>query len=132
MTSFACPRSLMRLVAMVLLAYALVLNGLLGAMGAGTQVAEARTAAQLGVICTIHGIGNAETDNGDPTPGKLACIEQCVLFGASTIPGVPLSAASISQTRPFQVAASPTIAAIIGWIESASILPQPRGPPLLI
>lgn len=86
-TMTAVPsRSLKRALATVALAYALVLQGLLGALAVGTQTMEARHAAQLGVICTVHGMVGADgqTDAKDPTPGKLACIEHC-LVGASTI-----------------------------------------------
>lgn len=76
-------RRLPHLIATLALAYALALQGLLGALGAGARTAEARHAAQLGVICTFHGVATPGAEPGEipPSPGKLACIEHCLLGG---------------------------------------------------
>jgi hypothetical protein len=132
MTSLARLRSTTRLLAMFVLAYVLVLNGLLGSISAGAHVSEARTAAKLGVICTIHGIASAEGGREDPTPGKLACIEHCVLAAASTMPVVPSTDAGVNRPLRLAEATRPQVRTIVHWIAPGSTLPQPRGPPSLI
>jgi hypothetical protein len=122
----------LRLTAVILLAYALALQGLLGALGAGAHAAEARLAAQLGLICTIHGIAAPEhaSDRTDPSPGKLACIEHCLLpSGAGTgpvaaagVPALPVAWAQVDLAPP--VGASEAIS-------PCAIPPPPRGPPAL-
>lgn len=116
---------------MVLLSYGLVINGLLGALGAGAHASEARTAAQLGIICTIHGIAAGERSNDDPTPGKLACIEHCLLAvamagPAPVPPGVIAHVPYRADAMSFAVFAAHAIA------QPTTQLPPPRGPPCLI
>ncbi len=75
----------LRTITLIALAYALALQGLLGALGAGAHAAEARLASQLGVICTIHGVvdpATGQADGGDPSPGRLACVEHCLPLAA--------------------------------------------------
>lgn len=117
---------------MVVLAYVLALGGMLGSIAAGAHISEARTAAQLGVICTIHGIAGAGHGQNDPTPGKLACIEHCVLATANAMPVLPSAGLSISRSdRLDQVAIAPTHGS--GHrIAPVSTPPPPRGPPRLI
>ena len=125
------PRSLARLLPVIMLAYVLALSGLLGSITAGAHVSEARTAAQLGVICTIHGMASGQTDGADPTPGKLACIEHCVLAGAGTMP------AALPSNHDAR-ALTPTVMAHVIVVLAPRIqqpitgLPPPRGPPHLI
>jgi hypothetical protein len=75
--------TLARVVATLALAYALALQGLLGAMGGAAFASDIRLANQLGVICTIHGpelageAGATPDPTRDPTPGRMACIEHC-------------------------------------------------------
>jgi hypothetical protein len=119
-----------RLLAMVTLAYVLMLNGLLGAMASGTHVAEARIASQLGVICTIHGIGNSTADEAqDPTPGKLACIEHCALASASAMPALSLAGATIQPPVLTADAATLRLADEGCRIAPVCLSPLPRGPP---
>lgn len=129
----ARSRSLKRAFATVALAYALVLQGLLGALAVGAQTMEARHAAQLGVICTVHGMVGADgqTDAKDPTPGKLACIEHC-LVGASTILPPPTN-------TPPSVASWPDTGAQAAFVfedvrdnqRTIAAPPPARGPPAL-
>jgi len=126
----ARPRSLARLLTLVALAYVLVLNGLLGSIAAGAHVTEARTAAQLGVICTIHGISNGGSGQADdPTPGKLACIEHCVLASAGIVPAVLPAGSMISLPEADAEAAG--ISVVDQWHRIASVATPPpsRGPP---
>lgn len=133
MSATARPRLCFRLLTLVALAYVLALNGLLGSIAAGAHVAEARTAAQFGIICTIHGVANSEADGtADPTPGKLACIEHCVLASTNAMPGVPANGAIISQPERQVDAAIVPETGSVRRIGSASVQPPPRGPPSLI
>jgi hypothetical protein len=128
-------RSLKRLLAMVILAYALVLSGMLGAMASGAHIGQARLAAQLGVICTIHGIvdpASGRADGDDPSPGKLACVEHCTLASIIMSPAV------------MPVAGSPSVIlddrarTVWAWQDAAqhstqrTTHPPPRGPPLFV
>ena len=122
-----------RFLAMVALAYALMLNGLLSAMASGAHVAEARIAAQLGIICTIHGTGNfAADDTQAPTPGKLACIEHCVLVLASTMPAMPEIGSAIGRPDRFANAPDNAVSDAGRLIAPVSAPPPSRGPPALI
>jgi hypothetical protein len=121
----------LRACAVLLLAYTLVLQGLLGALSAGAQAREARLAAQLGVICTVHGIADPRhaSDSADPTPGKLACVEHCLLgAGAGPAPppsgGVALDVVSWSRS-----AAAPSVGAHQPGSSPECAPPPPRGPP---
>ncbi len=129
----ANPRSLTRRLAMVSLAYMLMLNGLLGAMASGTHASEARIAAQLGVICTIHGTSNSVAhDTQEPTPGKPACIEHCVLVLANAMPGMPVVGSTIDQPGLFAKVTGTAISNAGHRIAPVSAPPPPRGPPALI
>lgn len=133
MVSAARPRSLARLLALVMLAYVLALNGLLGSIAAGAQVTEARTAAQLGVICTIHGISNDGSGQAeDPTPGKLACIEHCVLASAGIVPAMLPAGSMINLPEPDAETAGISVVDQGLRIAPASNPPPSRGPPSLI
>jgi len=133
MVSAARPRSLARLLALVMLAYVLALNGLLGSIAAGAHVTEARTAAQLGVICTIHGIADDGTrQSDDPTPGKLACIEHCVLASAAIVPAVLPAGSMINLPEPDAEAAGMSVVDQGHRIASVAAPPPSRGPPSLI
>lgn len=112
-------------------AYALALSGLLGAMGAGAHAAEARHAAQLGIICTIHGMvdGEGAGSGSDPSPGKLACIEHCQLGGAKPA-ALPAALAEPAPAWPRAVvAASAAAKAAPAPCRSHACPPPPRGPP---
>lgn len=118
-----------------MLAYALVLNGLLGSLAAGGHVAQARTAAELGVICTIHGVIDPATGNTgerDPTPGKLACIEHCVLATASAVPLQP--AVVIAVNPPVAIPqVTPDLVRDVGpGLAPVAAPPPSRGPPALV
>ncbi len=132
MTAHGRPRSFIRLLALVMLAYGLVLNGLLGAMGAGAHLAEARIAAQLGMICTIHGMANESDPAGDPSPGKFACIEHCVLASASAMPLLPSVSMAVLRVGLCEVLVPLTVPAADPSIALTSPPPPPRGPPALI
>ena len=132
MPTTALPRSMARLVAIVLLGYGLALSGLLGAISAGAHVNDARIAAQLGVICTIHGIGNTSDGAEDPAPGKLACIEHCVLAAAG---GMPFAAAAAPAFAQPALSAQAQHRPEIGEgrrIAPVAARPFPRGPPTFI
>ncbi len=120
----------LRTITLIALAYALALQGLLGALGAGAHAAEARLAAQLGVICTIHGVvdpATGQADGGDPSPGRLACVEHCLPLAASGPPPAPASSASHVEWRAaaYAPADQPSSAR-----PSPARPPPPRGPPL--
>ena len=110
---------------MVMLAYVLMLNGLLGGIVFGAHVAEARIAAQLGLICTIHGTGPVDSS----APGKLACTEHCVLGSSITMPAVSLAAAAIGP--PGLVADTATLPVPDEGcrVAPACLSSLPRGPP---
>lgn len=113
------------------LAYALALSGLLGAMGVGAHAAEARHAAQLGVICTIHGMADGEGPGAgsDPSPGKLACVEHCQPGGAKPA-AIPAAFAEPAPAWPrAAAAASPVAEAPPASCPSPACPPPPRGPP---
>jgi hypothetical protein len=132
MTTATRLRSIARLLAMVMLAYGLALSGLLGAISAGAHVNEARTAAQLGVICTIHGIGNTSGGTEDPTPGRLACVEHCVLAAAGGKPFVPTADPASAQPA---FSADAHLRPNMGEgrrIAPVAAPPLPRGPPAFI
>lgn len=122
-------RTLRRLASLAL-AYALALVGLLGAMGVGVHAAEARHAAQLGVICTIHGMadGEGQSAGSDPTPGKLACVEHCQPGGAKTA-ALPAILPHPAPAWPRLVAPSPRAEAAPRTGPSPARPPPPRGPP---
>jgi hypothetical protein len=133
MVSAARPRPLARLLALVVLAYGLAMNGLLGSIAAGAHVTEARMAAQLGVICTIHGIlGDDTGQSHDPTPGKLACIEHCVLVSAGPMPAIAVLASHLD--RPDLLAEGGNLPVMDDGDRIAPVAspPPPRGPPPLI
>jgi hypothetical protein len=133
MVSAARPRSLARLLALVMLAYVLALNGLLGSIAAGAHVTEARTAAQLGVICTIHGISNDGSGQAeDPTPGKLACIEHCVLGSASPMPAMAVLGSHLNQPAVLAEGNNLPVMDDGDRISSVATPPPSRGPPSLI
>jgi hypothetical protein len=133
MAAIARPCRITRLLALAALAYLLALNGLLGSIAAGAHVAEARMAAQLGVICTIHGIDNdAAGQSDDPTPGKLACIEHCVISVASAMPALASAGTVVDEPAPQATAASLPTPDAGRRIAPVSGPPQPRGPPALI
>jgi hypothetical protein len=123
--------SRIRMLAIVVLAYALAVQGLLGAMGAGAQAGEARLAAQLGVICTIHGVVDPATGmagGDDPTPGRLACVEHCLLTGGMGPGPVPTAATACELAAPVVSAACKPGPVTAAAYPSAAP-PPPRGPP---
>jgi hypothetical protein len=126
-------RSRPRLLAVLLLAYTLALQGLLGALSAGAQAQEARLASQLGVICTIHGIADPALASGDadPTPGKLACVEHCLLAAglAATMPRPAEGPAQIISWSRFP---APPVAASRRVSSPEAAPPPPRGPPAAV
>ncbi len=129
----ARPRTITRFLALVVFAYVLALNGLLGSLAAGAHVAEARIAAQLGVICTIHGIGNSGADGTqDQAPGKLACIEHCVLGSSGATPAVLLAAIDVIRHDPSSRETGPVALDAGHRIAPVSAPPPSRGPPALI
>lgn len=132
MFAAARPRPSLHLLAILVLAYVLALNGMLGSISAGAHVAEARTAAQLGVICTIHGMTGNETGGEGPTPGKPACIEHCVLAATNSLPMVPASGVAISRTDRLDQVAITSARDEGRKVARASTPPPPRGPPRLI
>lgn len=123
-----------RSVLVVALAYMLALGGVLGAMGAGPHAAEARTAAQLGVICTIHGMALPRHGgpDSDPTPGKLACIEHCTLASSAPAPALPVLIADLFTPEPDRSEPAPIAVELVPGGSFSCIPPPPRGPPALI
>lgn len=137
MPSFRTP-TLARVVATLALAYALALQGLLGAMGGAAFAGEIRLANQLGVICTIHGadIPSAETGQPDrakdPTPGRMACLEHCMpaVAQAAAPPSQPLTTRLVVE-RPKLLAGWRLVTHEAAAPYPASGPPPPmRGPPL--
>ncbi len=125
--------SLRRILAMLIMAYALALNGLLGAIASGAHAGEARLAAQLGVICTIHGMaGPASGAQGqtDPTPGKMACIEHCTIAAADLVPALP-QAHLVLPVRLPDVSAGRPVADALAPLPFGRH-PPARGPPALV
>jgi hypothetical protein len=117
-------RRIWRRIAALALAYALALSGFFGALASPTQAAEARLAAQLGLICTIHGmVGQGDAQDGaDPTPGRMACVEHCAASASGAMPPVPL--------RPLGSAAEPgSLLANAAASEADPAFPRAAPPP---
>lgn len=119
------PNSFCHAFAVIVMAYALILGGILGAMASAGHAQQLNLAAQLGMICTTHGMV-------DPQPGKLACIEHCVLaagqLAAATAPNHAAAARSNDAStteRPLTPGFAPGL--IAAWPQP----PPSRGPPYL-
>jgi hypothetical protein len=133
MATPAPRKTLPRAVLALALAYGLALQALLGAMSSGVFAGEVRRAAELGVICTIHGaVDGADREGGpaDPTPGRIACLEHCLLTAAQAGPP-PNAPQSQRLAIPQQIA--PLALRDRGRAHThAAAPPLPaRGPPLL-
>jgi hypothetical protein len=118
----------------IALAYALALQALLGAIGGSAHAGEMRLAAQLGVICTIHGAldpASGPPDGGDPTPGKLACIEHCLLTGQSGAGALPTASAALPAFHAAHVCALAVSVVAHGRGYPSAAPPPSRGPPVL-
>jgi hypothetical protein len=118
----------------IALAYALALQALLGAIGGSAHAGEMRLAAQLGVICTVHGLpdpASGAPDGHDPTPGKLACVEHCLLTGQGASGFLPASNSFVPAVHGPHAASlfSASDAASSGYPSAAP--PPSRGPPVL-
>jgi hypothetical protein len=115
------------------LAYALALQALLGAMGGAAHAGEMRLAAQVGVICTLHGALDPATglpDGTDPTPGKLACVEHCLLVGqgAGALPSAAPSACPVAHGACVAGGTGASAPPTAGYPAAAP--PPSRGPPV--
>ena len=119
-------------IAAVAFAYALALSGFAGALISPMQASEARLAAQLGVICTIHGlVGQGEPREGaDPTPGKIACIEHCAAAGFLAMPSAPLQ--HVGTEKRLERLVTDIVARDIDPSFPQAAPPPGRGPPALI
>lgn len=125
-------RPFARFLATVVLAYGLALSGLMGSIASGAHAGEARIAAQLGLICTVHGTFDPRSEQSDPTPGKISCFDHCTL-SASTLAAVPLPASVLLA------ALDPAVAVVDASddglnlpVMSLGIPPPPRGPPAIL
>jgi hypothetical protein len=125
-------RTLARFVATLALAYALALQGLLGAMGGAAFAGDIRLANQLGVICTIHGpeLADEADPTRDPTPGRMACIEHCTAAIAQPAVGGQGAAQPLAIVWPPVKAGWPVERDQVGPSARSGGPPPPsRGPP---
>src|SRR5262249_9757403 len=115
----------LRLAAMILAIYALVLQGLFGALAEGEGIGARLLAAELGVICAPSG-------HGDGTPFERShdgsCCPAAVRAVAAAAGGLPATLALHVRDWPAVATPDPERDAVA--LARSTRAPPARGPPL--
>jgi hypothetical protein len=125
-------RPVARLLATIVLAYGLALSGLMGSIASGAHAGEARIAAQLGLICTVHGTVDPSSGQSDRVPGKVSCVEHCTLASGALAKAALPSPVILASLEPIAADFVHTHSSWLPPFASLGLSPPPRGPPAIL